>query len=306
MHLGVHILGGVMLNRVLTFDARKLFFFLSINLFLVLTTAAQAETLKDGIKANKYAPRTKPIINFALVYYGDFWTEKDLARVGDKFEEKFKKSTNGMILANVAYKKVIRFKDISKKMKNFSLKHIKDPIRLRRLWYPENKKGSWDIAKEIYDEIKKSDLKNDLDKIDAVLAVTAAQFEGLGVAVGRMLLTEQPREVAWGMDYQRVDILSDAEVVDELLHEAGHFIGFGHAAYKCSMRYQKTLGDVKTCCETSPNALDVMSYCRKRADVTDQFFYKYEVCHLNIIKTQVLPRLLGGSKIRSSNPSLCE
>jgi hypothetical protein len=118
-------------------------------------------------------------------------------------------------------------------------------------------------------------------------------------------VTENPMEIAWGLaDGGKVEIQSDAKVVDELIHELGHTLNIGHAADQCfgkGISYEQT----KECCATSENRNDVLSYCRARDQVDENFFYGFESCNLKTIKDQVIPAMLSGGEWDIKNKVKC-
>jgi hypothetical protein len=261
--------------------------------------------LGHGLFPTNWRKRDDKTFKVGLVYYGDFWKKTDLDRIAPKVEKAFEQASQGLIHLNIAYLEAIPFKNRDLEISNMNLEHVKDIKRLKRLFHYENKLGSSDFAKEVFELAGKTPLGSKFSELDGLLVVTGAQFEGLGVAVGRIGLTEQPREIAWGIDGNSVDIASDEEIVDELLHEWGHVMHFGHAAYQCNILNLKTNDSVKQCCIDSPNGNDVMSYCRDRVEVNHVAFFGYEQCHLKLIQNEIIPRLERGGKKVFAN-GLCE
>ena len=47
-------------------------------------------------------------------------------------------------------------------------------------------------------------------------------------------------------------------------------------------------------CATSPARDDVMSYCRKRSEVDDEYFYGFKECNRKMIKEKIDPAMLSG------------
>ena len=268
-------------------------------LFLVFVCSlVHAQDLGSSMRPMKYTKRTEPILRGMIVYYGDYYTESDLVRVQNLLEKRFHEATNEMVKLQTIKKKIMPFKHQIVNYPNYRQDNVKDPERLQRLWYYDNVGAA--VIKEVYDQLKK-ELKN----IDVLLIITGAQFDGLGFASGRVAVTENPMEIAWGLpNGGRVDFRSDANVVDELIHELGHTMFLDHAASHCQspdLSYEQKLA----CCEKSPAKNDVMSYCRNRNQVNDEFFFKFEECNIGIIKNKVIPAMLKGGAWNVANRPKC-
>lgn len=272
-------------------------------LFMTTLAIAQqvqppADDLSQTSMPKTYLKRTQPVLNAALVYYGEFYSEEDLARVAALLTKRFYLATDKSISLNVAIKKVIPFKHQLADYPEYRQDYVTDPERLQRLWYYDN--VGYKIVNEVYAQVK-----GDLKKLDTLLIVTGAQFDALGFASGRVAITENPMEIAWGLsDGGRVEIQSDAKVVDELIHELGHVMFLDHVSNQCQkpgMTYQETLA----CCETSPAKNDVMSYCRNRNAVNDEKFFGFEECNLRMIKNKIVPAMLSGGKWNIENREQC-
>ena len=252
-----------------------------------------------------YKKRSEAVFNIGLVYYGDHYTEEGFAKVQELLEDRFEQSTHGALKLNIIFRAILPFKNQIKDFPDYSQKYITDIQRLQRLLYYDNKDMS--VVNEIYQEAKSHNLYGkDFSNLDALAVVTGAQFNGLGFASGRIAITENPMEIAWGLeDGGRVDIQSDAKVVDELIHELGHTLSIGHAADQCfadGISYEET----KACCDASENKNDVLSYCRQRNLVDDNFFYGFEACNLKTIKEKVIPAMLKGGEWELQDVAKCE
>lgn len=266
--------------------------------FLLLSTLASAQNLSETMMPKTYLKRSKPVLNIALVYYGEFYKEEDLDRVQALLEKRFFEATDRSVSINVALKKIIPFKHNLNDYPDYRQDYVTDPERLQRLWYYDNVGAK--ILKEVYDQ-----MKSELAKLDSLVIITGAQFDALGFASGRVAVTENPMEIAWGLpDGGRVEIQTDAKVVDELVHELGHVMFMDHASSQCfkpGMSYKESL----ECCETSPARNDVMSYCRNREQVSDSKFYKFEACNLRNIKNKVIPAMLSGGAWNIADREKC-
>lgn len=259
---------------------------------------AQVDDLSVTSMPKTYVKRSKPVVNAALVYYGDFYSEADLERVEILLKERFYLATDKALSLNVVMRKVIPFKHQLSDYPDYRQDYVTDPERLQRLWYYDN--VGYSVVNEVYKQVQ-----GDLKSLDTLLIVTGAQFDALGFASGRVAVTENPMEIAWGLsDGGRVEIQSDAKVVDELIHELGHVMFLDHASNQCQkpgMTYQETLA----CCATSPAKNDVMSYCRPRESVNETKFFGFEECNLRTIKTKIVPAMLSGGKWNIEDREKC-
>lgn len=247
-------------------------------------------SLKDGISSDCYFRRDEAKLRVSIIYYGsNYWSESDLVRFGEVFQDKFKTATSGELEIEIVSSKVMPF--VHKMPHNYVYNNISDLDRLHRIWYWEN--FGTGIGMEVHKIYRNSVSKEELENIDLLLVVTGAQSNGNGFAAGRIVVVEQPREVAWGAQGGgRSENLSDEELSDIMIHEVGHAIGIGHAAEHCT-ETNLSVNDRLACCAQAPSGNDVMSYCRNRRAPN-----VFESCTLNIIKTKIKPRILNGGKRR--------
>jgi hypothetical protein len=258
--------------------------------------------------------RERAEMNVALIYYGDDSMKiEDLDRIEPLLIERFSKATDNSLALNIVVKRVLPFK--TKMPNDYTYKDITDPKRLQRIWYIENVNGK--VIQEIYEEYKKIEDIETVHQLDAVLAITAAQFNGLGFASGRMSVTEYPSEVGYGLQNGgEVEYPSDFVIVDELIHELGHNVFLGHTSTPClASKVMKRLGvtklteevldEVNRCCDSSPSKNDVMSYCRNRANVSEDFMHGFESCNLDMIQNKIIPSMLKGGVWNVPNRTRC-
>jgi hypothetical protein len=265
---------------------------------LLMSTLSFAQDLSQTMMPKTYIKRSKPILNVALVYYGDFYAESDLERVEKLYRDRFFLATDKTISINVVWKKILPFKYQLIDFPDYRQDYVTDPIRLQRLWYYDN--VGMGIMKEVYEQ-----LSSKLKELDALVIITGAQFDGLGFASGRVAVTENPMEIAWGLENGgRAEIQTDARVIDELIHETGHVLFLDHTSNQCQkpgMTYKETL----ECCAVSPAKNDVMSYCRDRNSVNETKFFGFEECNLKIIKNKIVPAMLSGGTWNIANRDVC-
>ena len=283
----------------------KTLLILLLSFYLAPETKGQTRSLQDSMRPSHYLKRELPELNIALGYYGRFWKIQDLERIKELLEKRFLEATDGAVKVKVDYMEVLDFQHQIANHPDYTNGNITDPERLQRLWYFDNFGGK--VLLEIYEQFKKTELgRGRFSHLDALLVITGAQFEALGFASGRVGVTEQPREVAWGLPSGgRVDVISDEQIVDELIHELGHIMFLGHTSTQCQ-KPGMSHEEKKECCKTSPSRNDVMSYCRNRANVDESFFHLFEACNLKMIKQKILPALLAGGSQRISNRTRCK
>ncbi len=268
----------------------------------VLKAKEPSCSLYDSIIPQCYNKRDQSELKVALLYYGDYMTLSDLNRIEPILKDRFYRATGNQISLDIISKKILNFKHALPE--NYRFNEITDKKRLHRIWYSEN--VGTQIMNEVYEEYKKYESKATIDKLDAVAAITGAQFEGLGFASGRVSVTEYPREIAWNADDGgRVDYISDYEIVDELIHELGHNLYLGHTSEQCQKRGMTYEEKIK-CCEQSENRDDVLSYCRQRSDVNESFMHGFESCNRQMIETSIVPALLSGGKWQFPNRLKCQ
>jgi len=140
-------------------------------------------SLKDSMIPKCYHKRDTATLNIALLYYGDHWKLSDLNRIEPILVERFYQATGKQVEVNIITKRVFSYKQ--KMPTDYSYNGITDKARLQRIWYSENVGNG--IMNEVYSEYKKIASDTDMDKLDAILAITGAQFNGLGFVVDAYL-----------------------------------------------------------------------------------------------------------------------
>jgi hypothetical protein len=286
-------------------------------------------SLKNSMEPKCYHKRDKAILKIALVSYGSNIKEEALNNISLLLKERFAIATNNLVKLEIISQRVMDFKHSLPD--DFTSGNITDPERLHRIWYHDNVSSR--VMQEIYQEFKTKSSDELMDELDAILAVTGAQFNGLGFANGRISITESPREVAWALpNGGRVDYPTQYEIVDEFIHELGHNMFLGHSSTQCikiqmrpeqrkycnrsdlSEEDKKRCRDLdayfirakRECCEKSPSKNDVMSYCRGRAIVDENKMYGFEACNLSMIEELIVPAMLSGGKWNVSGRKSCK
>ncbi len=282
----------------------------------IKTSEPRSEVLSVSSMPKFYKKRSEAVFNIGLLYYGDHYTDEGFLKVQELLEKRFELATNGSLKLNVIFRAILPFEHKIENYPEYKLEAIvqKEPVlitepindlkKLQRLWYYDNK--GMGVVNEIYNNAKSHNLYGkDFFKLDALAVVTGAQFEGLGFASGRVAVVENPREIAWGHSFGTTEFESDAKVVDELIHELGHTLYLGHAADQCfgeGMSYQQT----QACCAASENKNDVLSYCRERKNVDENFFYGFEACNIKTLQEKIIPAMLSGGEWELKDVAKCE
>jgi hypothetical protein len=272
-------------------------FFLVLALLVGFESSPASAAVDDSLAVNMspqfYRKRSEPVLKIALVYYGDYYRSEDLDRIQALLEKRFEVATNSLLKIQTVAKAVFPFKNQIRNFPDYKQPYVTDIERLQRLWYYDHVGAG--VLDEVYEIAKLSDeLRDSMKEVDALLFVTGAQFDALGYAIGRVGVTENPMEIAWGLpDGGRVEYVTDARVVDELIHEIGHTLFIGHSSTQCQspdLTYQQQ----RKCCEESPARDDVMSYCRSRSRVDETFQNRFSDCNLSNLKKRIIPAMLSG------------
>lgn len=257
-------------------------------------------SLSKSSKPMCYHQRDLPILKIALLHYGNTMTIEDLDRVSLILKDRYSKATDGAITLEIEHMEVLDFKH--KMPVDYKFNKITDKDRLQRIWYGETIGGK--VTEEIY-ELYKERFPEKIKSLDAILTITGAQFNGLGLANGRISVTEYPQEIAWALENGgRTEYPSDYKLVDELIHELGHNMFLGHTSPQC-FNPNLSLSERKKCCDESASRNDVLSYCRDRKKVDENFMYGFEACTLDMIKNKVVPAMLKGKRWNIKNRSRC-
>lgn len=258
-------------------------------------------SLENSMKPLCYHARNEAKLNVSLIYYGRSMDLSDLQRIAPILKERFYKASGKNISLDIVDFKVLDFK--YNYPDDFKVKDVTDPARLQRIWYYE--KFGAKIMKEVYRDYLEVTDKKVVRKLDAILAITGAQFDGLGFANGRVSVTEYPQEIAWALPGGgRVRYVNDYNLVDELIHELGHNMFLGHTSTHCQ-KSGLTLEQRKYCCSKSPSKDDVLSYCRSRSKVSENFMHGFERCNRDMIVKKITPAILKGGNWRIKNRSKC-
>lgn len=292
-------------------------FVLSVLSFSMNSYSSSKCSLEKTLRPMCYHKREKPILKAALMYYGASMGMEDLDRIEVILIERFRQATGGSVEVEIVDKKVLPFGRALPA--DYTNGNITDRNRLHRLWYYDNVNAR--ITDEVYEEYKKVADKTTLQSLDAILTITGAQFQGLGFANGRASVTEYPQEVAWNNENGgTTNYLSDYSLVDELIHELGHNMFLDHTSNQCqkirvptqTMQYcnkpdispeekeqcrqlsMMYLRRRQECCDNSPSKNDVMSYCRKRGEVSQDIMYGFSECSRGVINDLVVPSMLSG------------
>jgi hypothetical protein len=250
-------------------------------------------SISESQSPDCYFKRDKAELNVGLIYYGNYWQQSDLERIGPKLKDKFYRATGGNLSLNIIAKRVIQYKGDSDTIQD---------LRKKRISY--NSLRPSEVINEVYEEIKKSINHSTQKRIDALLVVTGAQFEGLSLAKGRISLTEQPIEAGWLLPSGgKTIVASDEQIIEGLIFGAGLNINLVKASAQCT---EGSLEERRECCEDSNNKSDVLSFC-KRFDESNvpSINNNFGDCNQGNIEKLIVPRILKGKKWKVNNKRVC-
>lgn len=277
-------------------------FLIIVLCFLSYSTQAEDCSILNTQKPQCYYPRKKTQLNIALIHYGSFINQTRLKTIGQILKNRFLLATNYIVSVNIIDYKILPLKQ--KLPKDYEFNNIKDKKRLHRIWYYDFMNTK--VIQESYQEYKNNSSTKLLSKLDALLVISEAQFDGLGFAIGRIGITENPMEIAWGAtDGGKTEDRSDYQIVDELIHELGHIMFLGHTSSQC-FKPGMTYREMMACCEKSPSKNDVLSYCRQRKKVNEVYFHRFESCNLNMIERLIAPAIRDGGTWNVPGRSVCD
>lgn len=274
-------------------------------------------SLKKKYYLDCFYKRSEATFKAALIYYGEGGNQESLNRIGELLKERFFESTGRSLKLDLLRSYVIEpvQQNEAELDRFFSDYPNWDAYKKRRLYYyhkypmPEvwvsgTTTGAHWIANDLYEKLKSFESTELMSELDALAVITDRQFEGLGIAIGRIAMTENPMDVAWTSKSAELKNWSDEKVVDELIHELGHVLGLNHAATQCDTRELKRGESLTTeeinehhrCCSSAPSGRDVMSYCRPRDQVAKDFYFGFQECNRDKIKNRIIPALLSGGE----------
>lgn len=270
-------------------------------LFILIGPELRAQAIEEpcsfefDANLSCYQKRSEAVVRIALVQYGKMMNRTDLVRAGEVLKTRFFQATQKLIRLEIIDYQVIPLR-VSSELPS-PLKRLpsggegqRSLDRLIRLWYYEN--IGFNAINEVRQDYIKRVSSDVLRNLDAIAVASEPQFPGLGLQSGRVVITEQPMEIAWASsDGGTSEVQSDERLSDEWIHEIGHFLGLDHAASKCM---DLPLAENRKCCAASPNRDDVMSYCRNRDQVTKKEMFGFKDCNLKHLREKTIPSLLSG------------
>lgn len=235
------------------------------------SSSAGCSTLDRTLSDDSFDYESPEVILFS---YGLNSQEHRFEELSSGIEEEFYEATEGAVELNVAGTTHFDlenhdFADIKQKysyMEDFE--HEKD---VPRIWYYHNP------------DVLESEISRRADRVssketDVAVAVTDLQFEGNGLYLGtdwdsgnKHGLAIVPSILLGGFvneDYNRI-IMSDKEVVEETIHELGHYYRTGHRedGRDCLMSHGRGTSEIMDPHEFCEKSLDIVS---SRTESTDK------------------------------------
>lgn len=258
---------------------------------------------------DSFCARSNAVLNLLIVRYGAPLPETSLQTIATTLQIRFHAATRGKLSLRVARILQLPLKSMNRDLSQIRARiggtdpNTRTPERLERLW-SHYQGPNYSLPDEIRNEMIARGYSDALTDADFVAALSAAQFEDLSYQSGGFILSEYPREIAWGLaNGGWTHIPSSEQVVDEWIHEIGHGLGLDHASYACSRievrldpphANEADLRAIQACCAASPARNDVMSYCRNREKVFTQHAHAFTDCTLGFLESTAIPLLLAG------------
>lgn len=202
--------------------------------------------------------KVPPIINAFLVYWGDFYGNDEVEDKINYFEEYFNKKTGGNVIlkidygGNFALPEEDAVHDYSSIAKQFNLE-LEDAKNIWYYYHPSL------VNNDIENVLKKSNYNNQVYDLAIIFTDINFQYAGQIYKYYPFLILKSSLYKNYETSSLKKEIISDAVLSDTSAHELGHFMGLTHA---CSM----------VPCSDCAYPNDIMSYCREKGSVNNEFF----------------------------------
>lgn len=287
-------------NKAVNLILRTVFPLLLIGLSLPL---AACDWGWGGFGDNEDPPQA---IRTYLVYFGSSKSATEIDEISRYVVGAFSDATTGIIDMEIADSCILSFPP-EDRSHDYSTVHDKLPLieaqDLPRLWYYYHRHRLFVDVKAHLDNIG-----FEQDNYDMIFVLSEAQFEGTGFYLPSTLdkpsiWVEAISLGNWsnGVSYSK-NIHSQAFIVDETIHETGHFMGLAHS---CAYCYEGIID--AECCELCENKNDVMSYCRQRSTPESQEFYSvYAPCNLAYIEHEFFPSFMMNREGATTYQNVCD
>lgn len=109
------------------------------------------DSLRGSIIPKLYRPREDAVFKIALAYYGDYYSQDDLQRVGNLLTQRFYESTDKALKLEIVHMALMPFKTNILDFPTYQSGSITEITRLQRVWYYDN--VNMGIMREVYEPI---------------------------------------------------------------------------------------------------------------------------------------------------------
>ncbi|GEM_PF-4462135 len=257
--------------------------------------------------------RRTPVLRALLMYYGSAVSTDSLRAYAPTIESRFSIATHSLISLHIDTVLSLPLPNLNSigPLSN-GLEHDYDRMHqelpwitdqsMPRLWYYYHIDDC--VGEESFLALKQKTSINP-DSFDFIIVLTEAQFEGLAFSAGKVLVIEQPTEIAFeDRDGYRTDMNSRWMITDEVVHELGHGLGLRHECPGADHRFMDQ-DQATRYCERCSARENILSYCRDRSKVSENYAGAFSDCSLLYLRTVAIPAFLRGVRPNSNLAPSC-